>query len=107
MKSVRNTALTLVLLGLICLSCNENKPVSNAIDYADTTYWYSCGDQSHEVDVFYVLQVDKSMHLGMARFNDNRDSIVFIPHVTGGHPIRMSSLTAISTLPTHGSLAAT
>ena len=52
MKSVRNTALTLVLLGLICLSCNENKPVSNAIDYADTTYWYSYGDQSHEADVF-------------------------------------------------------
>ena len=40
MKSVRNTAFALVLLGLICLSCKENKPVSNQIDYADTTYWY-------------------------------------------------------------------
>lgn len=54
MKTIRNTVLTSVLLGLIFLSCNENKPVSNAIDYADTTYWYSYGDQSHEADVFYI-----------------------------------------------------
>lgn len=54
MKTIRNTFLTTVLLGLICLSCNENKPVSNAIDYADITYWYSYGDQSHEADVFYI-----------------------------------------------------
>ena len=54
MKSVRNTALTLALLGLICLSCKENKPVANVIDYADTTYWYSYGDQSHAADVFYI-----------------------------------------------------
>lgn len=54
MKTIRNTALTLVLLGLICLSCNENKPISNAVDYADTTYWYSYGDQSHAADVFYI-----------------------------------------------------
>ena len=44
MKTIRNVALTLVLLSLCCLSCNENKPISNKIDYADTTYWYSYGD---------------------------------------------------------------
>ena len=54
MKTIRNTALTLVLLVLICLSCNENKLVSNAVDYADATYWYSYGDQSHGADVFYI-----------------------------------------------------
>ena len=27
---------------------------SSKIDYSDTTYWYSCGDESHKADVFYV-----------------------------------------------------
>jgi len=69
MKSVRNTALTLVLLGLICLSCKENKPVSNQIDYADTTYWYSYGDQSQEADVFYVYPT-----VSMLSYEENGNS---------------------------------
>ena len=69
MKTIRNVALTLVLLGLICLSCNENKPVSNKIDYADTTYWYSRGDQSHEADVFYIYPT-----VSMISYQDNGDS---------------------------------
>ena len=37
------------------VSCRENKPVEPArIDYSDSTYWYSYGDESHEADVFYV-----------------------------------------------------
>ena len=27
---------------------------ASRIDYSDTTYWYSCGDESHVADVFYV-----------------------------------------------------
>ena len=32
----------------------EKEIVVDSIDYADTTYWYSCGDESHTADVFYV-----------------------------------------------------
>lgn len=35
------------------VSCNH-QPVESAINYADTTYWYSIGDESHAADVFYV-----------------------------------------------------
>lgn len=69
MKTIRNTALTLVLLGLICLSCNENKLVSNAVDYADTTYWYSYGDQSHATDVFYIYPT-----VAMISYEENGNS---------------------------------
>lgn len=31
-----------------------------------------------------TLFVDRSMHLGRAQYNDARDSIVFVPHFTGG-----------------------
>ena len=69
MKTIRNVALTLVLLSLSCLSCKENKPVSNAIDYADTIYWYSYGDQSHQADVFYIYPT-----VSMVSYQDNGDS---------------------------------
>ena len=32
----------------------QQKAVEAAIDYADTTYWYICGDESQAADVFYV-----------------------------------------------------
>ena len=36
-------------------SCKRQpQTVDSAIDYADTTYWYSYGDESHPADVFYV-----------------------------------------------------
>lgn len=55
MKTVKNTAIILILSCLICVSCNNDKPVEpSRIDYSDTIYWYSCGDESHEADVFYV-----------------------------------------------------
>ena len=47
----------LLMAGLMALtfSCNPLPvPVGSNIDYADTTYWYSCGDESHAADVFYV-----------------------------------------------------
>ena len=61
MRISRYTGLVLpIVLGLF-VSCSNSKPsqTSNGepvigIDYADTTYWYSCGDMSHVADVFYV-----------------------------------------------------
>ena len=32
----------------------QQKAVEATIDYSDTAYWYSCGDESHTADVFYV-----------------------------------------------------
>ena len=42
---------------VVCLVSCKSKPVANhpSIDYADTTYWYSYGDQSHEGDVFLCV----------------------------------------------------
>ena len=55
MKTMRNAFIALILSCLLFASCRENKPVEPArIDYSDTTYWYSCGDESHAADVFYV-----------------------------------------------------
>lgn len=55
MKTVVNTVIVLILSCLMCVSCNNGKPVDpSRIDYSDTTYWYSCGDESHSADVFYV-----------------------------------------------------
>ena len=55
MKTLRNTSIILMLSGLLLLSCHRTKSVEpSRIDYSDTTYWYSCGDESHAADVFYV-----------------------------------------------------
>ena len=55
MKTIRNASIVLILIGLFFLSCNRNKPVKvSRIDYSDTAYWYSCSDESHAADVFYV-----------------------------------------------------
>ena len=37
------------------ISCNHQPQlVESTIDYSDTNYWYSLGDESHAADVFYV-----------------------------------------------------
>ena len=55
MKTIRNASFLLILSGLICFSCFKKAPVEPArIDYSDHTYWYSCDDESHAADVFYV-----------------------------------------------------
>ena len=57
MKNIHFSALILVLLALLFSSCSEKKTPSTvitSIDYADTTYWYSIGDETHAADVFYV-----------------------------------------------------
>lgn len=57
MVTRRFSFLISILVLLHLMSCSEKKvPASDTatIDYSDTTYWYSCGDESHEADVFYV-----------------------------------------------------
>ena len=55
MKTVKNAVIILILSCLIGVSCKNGKPVEpSRIDYSDTTYWYSCGDERHAADVFYV-----------------------------------------------------
>ncbi len=45
-----------LILATMLLSCTERKfpEAASSIDYADTTFWYSLGDESHAADVFYV-----------------------------------------------------
>lgn len=46
----------LTTLVMVAFSCNKQPKTEPAapIDYADPTYWYSFGDESHAADVFYV-----------------------------------------------------
>ena len=45
----------MALMMAMVFSCKHQlQPVESTIDYADTTYWYSLGDESHTADVFYV-----------------------------------------------------
>ena len=48
-------AFLMALMIVSTYSC-KHKPHTGetTIDYADTTYWYSCGDTTHPADVFYV-----------------------------------------------------
>ena len=41
-------------MSVFCASCTRPSAPVSRIDYADTLYWYACGDQSHAADVFYV-----------------------------------------------------
>ena len=55
MKNKSFFALLMALMMASTFSCKHHpKTVESTIDYADTTYWYSCGDESHTADVFYV-----------------------------------------------------
>ena len=55
---MKNKSVFTFLMALIMLSAfsckQQSQPIETTIDYADTTYWYSCGDGSHPADVFYV-----------------------------------------------------
>ena len=55
MKNKSFFALLTALMMAVTISCkHQPQPVETTIDYADATYWYSFGDESHAVDVFYV-----------------------------------------------------
>ena len=67
---MRNASIVLILSCLVFVSCRENKPVEpNRIDYSDTTYWYSCGDESRMADVFYIYPTVSGIS-----FEDNGNS---------------------------------
>ena len=58
--------LMFVLIGLVMLffACRpkpKQSGKSSQIDYSDTAYWYSCGDESQEADVFYVYPTVSSI----------------------------------------------
>ena len=63
MKTLRFSILISALAALFFLSClNKTKTSNNiVIDYSDTAYWYSCGDESHAADVFYVYPTVSTM----------------------------------------------
>ncbi len=70
MKTVKNASIILILSCLMCVSCNNDKPVEpSRIDYSDTTYWYSSGDESHTADVFYLYPTVSTIS-----FEDNGSS---------------------------------
>ena len=58
MKNKAFFALLMALMMVIAYACRPQQRQQNevevAIDYADTTYWYSCGDTIKAADVFYV-----------------------------------------------------
>ena len=64
-----------LLLGMMLLfaACSEKQTatleVTNAIDYADMTYWYAFGDTTHEADIFYVYPT-----VSMISYIDNNSS---------------------------------
>ena len=48
----------MLAVALLLAACSEKKTstpeAANAIDYADTVFWYAFGDTTHEADIFYV-----------------------------------------------------
>jgi hypothetical protein len=55
MKNKAFFALLMALIMLTVFSCKHQvQSIDPTLDYADTTYWYSLGDESHAADVFYV-----------------------------------------------------
>ena len=55
----------------VTISCKRqpHNDETNSIDYADTTYWYSCGDETQAADVFYVYPTVSTIS-----FEDNGSS---------------------------------
>ena len=55
MKNLLLRMLSLALVAMLLGACRQKEQKSDSgIDYSDTTYWYSYGDERHEADVFYV-----------------------------------------------------
>ena len=55
MKKLQISLIVLAVLAFFYPSCSKDKDNNiTHINYADATYWFSIGDESHEADVFYV-----------------------------------------------------
>ncbi len=74
MKNKSIFAFLTAFLMVTTLACKRQpKAVEPAIDYSDTTYWYSIGDESHAADVFYVYPTVSTIsfaHNGSSWFAD-------------------------------------
>jgi len=55
-----------LIVVLVFSACKEKPSVenSNAIDYADTTYWYAFGDNGMKADIFYVYPTVSTISYG-------------------------------------------
>jgi len=70
MKNKPFFALLMAVMMIATVSCkNQQQPIETTIDYADATYWYSFGDESHAADVFYVYPTVSTIS-----FEDNDSS---------------------------------
>ena len=77
MKNLHFTILLLFVSAFLLSSCEGKIKIEGeiefsfrtSIDYADTTYWYSCGDTTQTADVFYVYPTVSSIS-----FADNDSS---------------------------------
>ena len=55
MKKLQISIIVLAITACLFASCSKEKDDGiTHINYADTTYWYSIGDENREADVFYV-----------------------------------------------------
>ena len=70
MKNKPFFALLMAVMMAATVSCkSQQQPIETTIDYADATYWYSFGDESHAADVFYVYPTVSTIS-----FEDNDSS---------------------------------
>ena len=53
-KSLLFVFLSVLMAATISCKRQPQNNETTSIDYADTAYWYSIGDESHAADVFYV-----------------------------------------------------
>ena len=78
MKQINSVIIALALLFTACGEKQRVAPVSSqAIDYADMTYWYAFGENDKPADVFYVYPT-----VSTVSFVDN-DSSWFLPFIPG------------------------
>lgn len=64
MKQINNIILALALLLTACGEKQKVAPISSqAIDYADMTYWYAFGETNKPADVFYVYPTVSTISL--------------------------------------------
>ena len=68
-KSLLFVCLSILMAASISCKRQPKAVEPTAIDYADTTYWYSIGDESHAADVFYVYPTVSTIS-----FDDNESS---------------------------------
>ena len=68
-KTLLFVFLSVLMAATISCKRQPQNDETTSIDYADTTYWYSIGDESHAADVFYVYPTVSTIS-----FEDNGSS---------------------------------